>query len=203
MDYTVYEILQARILEWVAIPFSRVMGLNPCLPHCRWILYQLSHKESPGILECVAYPFSSRSSWPRNQTRVSCTAGGFFTSWATKEALEEIREGNLNRKLSENWRRYSPGGSQLLTETLAQLEEMPQPPFPRVLWGSRWCLSLAEPISIQLALSLEDPVHRGQPHTTQSQAGKRKQIWRAKQRMWKSVRILDKFISLTFSFTSI
>ena len=52
-----------------------------------------------------------------------------------KEALEEIREGSLNRKLSENWRRYSPGGSQLLTETLAQLEEMPQPPFPRVLWA--------------------------------------------------------------------
>ena len=23
MDYTVHEILQARILEWVAIPFSR------------------------------------------------------------------------------------------------------------------------------------------------------------------------------------
>ena len=135
MNYTVYGILQARTLEWVAIPFSTVMGSNPCLPHCRWILYQLSHKESPGILEWVAYPFSSRSSWPRNQTWVSCTAGGFFTSWATKQALEEIREGNLNRKLSENWRRCSPGGSQLLTETLAQLEEMPQPPFPRVLWA--------------------------------------------------------------------
>ena len=26
------------------------------------------------------------SSWPRNQTRVSCIAGKFFTSWATKEA---------------------------------------------------------------------------------------------------------------------
>ena len=25
--------------------------LNPGLPHCRWILYQLSHKESPRILE--------------------------------------------------------------------------------------------------------------------------------------------------------
>ena len=30
----------------------------------------------------VAYPFSSRSSWPRNQTGVSCIAGGFFTNWA-------------------------------------------------------------------------------------------------------------------------
>ena len=33
-------------------------GSNPGLPHCRWILYQLSHKGSPGILERVAYPFS-------------------------------------------------------------------------------------------------------------------------------------------------
>ena len=34
-------------------------GSNPGLPHCRWILYQLSHKGSLGILEWVAYPFSS------------------------------------------------------------------------------------------------------------------------------------------------
>ena len=31
-------------------------GSNPGLPHCRWILYQLSHKGSPRILEWVAYP---------------------------------------------------------------------------------------------------------------------------------------------------
>ena len=46
-------------------------GLNPGLLHCRWILYQLSHKESQRILELVAYPFSSRSSQPRNRTGVS------------------------------------------------------------------------------------------------------------------------------------
>ena len=34
-------------------------GLNPGLLHCRQILYQLSHKGSPRILEGVAYPFSS------------------------------------------------------------------------------------------------------------------------------------------------
>ena len=55
---------------------------NPGLPHGRRILYQLSHKGRPRILEWVACPFSSRSSWPRNQTGVSCIAGGFFTSWA-------------------------------------------------------------------------------------------------------------------------
>ena len=53
-------------------------GSNPGLLHCRWILYQLSHKGSPRILERLAYPFSSRSSWPRNWAGVSCIAGRFF-----------------------------------------------------------------------------------------------------------------------------
>ena len=61
-------------------------GSNPGLPHCTWILYQLSHKGSPRILEWVAYPFSSESSWPRGWTRVSCIAGGFFTNWGIREA---------------------------------------------------------------------------------------------------------------------
>ena len=52
MDYTVHVILQARILEWVAFPFSR------------------------------------GSSQLRDQTQVSRIAGGFFTSWATREAQE-------------------------------------------------------------------------------------------------------------------
>ena len=50
MDYMVRGILQAWILEWVAFPFSsgsfQPQGLNPGIPHCRWILYQLSHKGS-------------------------------------------------------------------------------------------------------------------------------------------------------------
>ena len=61
-------------------------GLNSGLLHCRWILYQWSQQQSQRILEWVAYPFSSRSSLPRNQTGVSCIVGGFFTSWATREA---------------------------------------------------------------------------------------------------------------------
>ena len=57
-------------------------GSNPGLPHCRQILYRLSHQGSPKILEWVAYLFSSGSSQPRNQTGVSCITGGFVTSWA-------------------------------------------------------------------------------------------------------------------------
>ena len=49
---TVHGILQARILEWVAVLFSRgssqPQGSNPGLLHCRQILYQLSHQGSPG-----------------------------------------------------------------------------------------------------------------------------------------------------------
>ena len=51
MDDTVYGILQTRIMEWVALPFSR------------------------------------GSSQPRDRTQVSCIVGGFFTSWAKREAL--------------------------------------------------------------------------------------------------------------------
>ena len=59
---------------------------NPDLPHCRWILYQLSQEGSPRILEWVAYAFSRGSSRPRNRTRVSCVAGRFFTNWAMRDA---------------------------------------------------------------------------------------------------------------------
>ena len=38
------------------------------------------------ILEWVAFPFSRRSSQPRDQTKVSHIAGGFFTIRTIKEA---------------------------------------------------------------------------------------------------------------------
>ena len=41
-------------------------GSKPGLIHRRQILYQLSHKGRPRIMEWVAYPFSSGSSQPRN-----------------------------------------------------------------------------------------------------------------------------------------
>ena len=63
---------------------------NQGLPHCRQILYQLSYKGSPRILEWVAHSFSRGSSWPRDQIRVSCIAGRFFTNWAIREAYKHI-----------------------------------------------------------------------------------------------------------------
>ena len=59
----VHGIHQSRILEWVAVPTSRgsslTQGSNPGLPHCRRILYQLSHQGSlptppaPYIVLCL------------------------------------------------------------------------------------------------------------------------------------------------------
>ena len=40
------------------------------------------------ILEWVAMPSSRTSSQPRDGIQISHMAGGFFTSWATREALE-------------------------------------------------------------------------------------------------------------------
>ena len=45
------------LLQWI----FPTQGLNPGLPHLRQILYQLSHQESPRILEWVASPFSRGS----------------------------------------------------------------------------------------------------------------------------------------------
>ena len=52
--------------------------LQPTRLLCPW--------DFPG-LEQVAFPFSRGSSWPRDQTQVSCVSGRFFTGWATREIL--------------------------------------------------------------------------------------------------------------------
>ena len=72
MDYTVHGILQARILQWVAFPFSRgiipTQESNPGLAHCRQILYQLSHKGSLSSSKAsVSFPLNRPiSSLPMN-----------------------------------------------------------------------------------------------------------------------------------------
>ena len=84
MDCTVHGILQARILEWVAFHFSR--GSSQPRDQTQvsriagrffffffLVFYFLNFKifnsymqGNPRILEWVAYPFSSRSSQPKN-----------------------------------------------------------------------------------------------------------------------------------------
>ena len=54
---SVHGIFQARILEWVAIPFCRgiflIQGLNLGLLHCRQILDPLSHQGRPVLLSVL------------------------------------------------------------------------------------------------------------------------------------------------------
>ena len=65
---------------WNGLPCSPPGDLpNPGLPHCRQILYHLSHQRSPRKPEWVACPFRG-SSLPRDRTGFSCIAGGFLTS---------------------------------------------------------------------------------------------------------------------------
>ena len=56
MDCTVHGILQARLLECVAF-FPKwifpTQGSNPGLLHCRWVLYQLSHKEREWLFRII------------------------------------------------------------------------------------------------------------------------------------------------------
>ena len=51
------------------------------------------------ILEWVSSPFSRGSSQRRDQTRILCAAGRFFSSWATREALKP-----KTNFLTEGWR---------------------------------------------------------------------------------------------------
>ena len=58
-----------------------------CLSLCDTMDYIFQGILQARILEWVAFLFSKGSSQPRDQTQVSCIAGRFFTSWATREAL--------------------------------------------------------------------------------------------------------------------
>ena len=72
---------------------SLIQGIFPTqesnwtLLHCRQILGHLSHQGSPRILECIAYPFSRGPSQLSNRTGVSCIAGRFISSWATRKPI--------------------------------------------------------------------------------------------------------------------
>ena len=62
MDYPVHGILQARILEWIAFPFS-----SGSFQHSDW-------------------------------TQVSLIAGGFFTSWATRDTTTRQKVASYQKK---------------------------------------------------------------------------------------------------------
>ena len=81
--WTVHGTLQARILEWVIVPFSRAssqprQGSNPGLLHCRWILYQLSYQGNPYINAAVANLLGTGDWFCRKQSFHRSGVGGWF-----------------------------------------------------------------------------------------------------------------------------
>ena len=82
-------ILQARILKWVAMPSSRESSQPKDKPRCPALQgdYSLSEPpRKPKNTRVGSLSLLKGSSQPRNRTGVSCIAGGFVTSWATREA---------------------------------------------------------------------------------------------------------------------
>ena len=67
-----------------------VLVTQSCLTLCYPVDCSPPGSSVPGILqartlEWVAIPFSRGSSWPKDQTHVSCIAGRCFTIWAIRE----------------------------------------------------------------------------------------------------------------------
>jgi len=61
------------------------------------------------ILEWVAFPFSKRSSQPRDWTQVSHIVGGFFINWAAREAqIHGSQHYFLNQLASTIWAKSPP-----------------------------------------------------------------------------------------------
>ena len=67
---------------------KEVKATQSCLTLCDPMAYEVDGILQARILEWIAFPFSRGSSQPRDWTQVSRIAGGFFTSWATREAQE-------------------------------------------------------------------------------------------------------------------
>ena len=75
MDYTVHGILQARILEWVAFPFSRGLpnpGIEPRSPALQADSLPAEPQGKPKNTGVGSLSLLQRIFWPRNWTRVSC-----------------------------------------------------------------------------------------------------------------------------------
>ena len=95
MDYTIHGNLQSRKLEQVAFPFFRDLpnpGIKPRSPHCRQILYQLSHKRSPRMLEYFS-PVDLPD--PGIEPVSPALQMDSFTNWAIREA-RVFRYDNIN-----------------------------------------------------------------------------------------------------------
>ena len=112
MDYTVHGILQARILEWVALPllqgFFPTQGSNPGLPHCRRIFLPAEPQGKPkntgvGSLSLLQWIFLTQES---NQGPPHCRQIvyqlSYQGSWNWRVTVPKTTELTLVRPLMIN-----------------------------------------------------------------------------------------------------
>ena len=95
--------------------------------------YSVHRIFQPRIREWVAFPFSRRSSQPRDWTQVSHIAGGFFTSWRRFFTTREAK-GWLNDTLKGQFRNPSErkcGGMAMSSSRSSVQQRSGQ-------WGNQW-----------------------------------------------------------------
>ena len=88
-------ILQARILQWVAMPSPGDLpnpGIKPRSPSLQADALPSEPPRKPKNTGVASLPLLQGISRPRNWAGVSCIAGGFFTSWATRGAASIHKE---------------------------------------------------------------------------------------------------------------
>ena len=74
------------IIKFVCIYIVKVKVAQSSLTLCDPMDYTIHGILQARILQWVVFPFSRGSSQPRDWTQMSCIIGGFFISWATREA---------------------------------------------------------------------------------------------------------------------
>ena len=109
MDYTVHGILQTKILELVAVPFSK--GSFQPRNEFRFLALQVDSLpdeplEKPENTGLGSLSLLQRIFRPRNRIRVSCIAGGFFTNRATSEGITSIKKKKKKKENKHLWERY-------------------------------------------------------------------------------------------------
>ena len=105
-------------------------------PRGLWPTRPLCPRNSPGKNpEVVAIPFSRRSSQPRGWTQVSCTAGEFFTIWATRCGQQEGKYKGKSGRPFHVWN-LTAGGLSVFSAPSLCLTHLGSDPVPATcrLW---------------------------------------------------------------------
>ena len=77
-----------NLIKYLLVSCGQLFETPWTITHQAPLSMEFSRQESWSGL---SFPSPGDSSWPRDQTQISCVAGRFFTVWATREALNLLR----------------------------------------------------------------------------------------------------------------